>query len=75
MNEPRWTLTPGLHCIHVGHGLCPACLDDYLEDPDAWREYGQHTAGEAAWEALQAEIAAEVVDLTALDGLDDTVEF
>jgi hypothetical protein len=49
----------GLTCIHTDVGLCLRCREDYDEDAQAWIEFGHHAAGIAAWDALQAEIAAE----------------
>lgn len=70
--QTRWTTTPGLTCIHARAGLCPACLDDYLEDPTAWMEYGNHPQGIANWQEEERRIAEEMVDLTDLpDDLDD----
>jgi hypothetical protein len=70
----RWTVN-GPHCIHVAHGLCRNCLDEYLEDPQAWEEFGDHPQGIANWRALEDEIAREQVWLTDLPEQDDDVPF
>jgi hypothetical protein len=46
-------------CIHAASGLCPDCRDAYEEDPSGYLDYGDHPAGLARWQALQAEIAAD----------------
>ncbi len=56
-----------LTCIHQKIGLCPSCLDDFEEDESAWHEFGEHPAGLANWEALQAELAADAACAAAQD--------
>jgi len=57
-------------------GLCDQCEADFDTDPCAFAEYGPHPEGEANWQALLAEMAAddaaaeEVVKLTPAE-LDD----
>ena len=46
-------------CNHRIDGLCPACQADHDEDPSAWEEYGNHPQGQANWQALLDDIAAE----------------
>jgi hypothetical protein len=45
-------------CKHRQRGLCLDCYDDYLEDPEAWAEWGNHAEGEANMAGLQAELAS-----------------
>lgn len=50
----------GLTCIHMpepGEGLCPDCEEEYAEDPEAWHEFGSHSAGMARWAELEADLA------------------
>lgn len=65
----RWTTT--LTCLHASAGLCPACLDESLSDPDAWFEFGNHPAGLARWRRLEDEISQERVNLDDFPDLDD----
>ena len=51
-----------LTCIHFTDGLCPACQADYDDDPSAWLEYGEHTAGITRWQELQAEMKAALAE-------------
>jgi hypothetical protein len=46
-------------CIHREHGLCPACEADYLEDPSAWLEFGNHAEGLENWKRLQEEMVQD----------------
>jgi hypothetical protein len=54
LSEQRYSCS--VSCSHRAAGLCDACLRDYLEDPIAWLEYGDHPAGRANWERLRAEM-------------------
>jgi hypothetical protein len=46
-------------CIHTTEGLCPACEEEYLEDPGAWLEFGNHQEGIENWKRVQEEMAAD----------------
>lgn len=50
-----------LTCIHQQAegltGLCGPCVEAYDTDPVGYFQYGDHTEGIAAYEALQREIA------------------
>lgn len=46
-------------CIHTDGGLCDRCAAESSRDPDSWREFGRHKAGEERWRKLQAEIEAD----------------
>lgn len=52
-------------CIHrlaAGlTGLCRGCRDERDADHEAWREFGQHPAGEAAYRAMLEEFALDAV--------------
>ncbi len=53
----------GLTCNHRltrgQEGLCLVCRRLYAADPQAFREYGPHVAGEENWRKLLDEIAAD----------------
>lgn len=38
----HWALIP---CIHSGTTVCDVCWGEGIDDPQAWNEYGEHTAG------------------------------
>lgn len=46
-------------CIHSAAGLCRRCRELYEEDPEAWIEYGNHSAGIRRRQEMQEEIDAE----------------
>lgn len=48
-------MTPCIHATDTAP-LCPECLADATEDPLAWEEYGNHTAGLERWRELQREM-------------------
>jgi hypothetical protein len=48
-------------CVHAtGHArLCESCTDDWLTDPTAYEELGEHPEGQRRWRELQARLAAD----------------
>ncbi len=51
----------GLTCNHMPDGrdgLCPDCEADYLEDAEAWHEFGPHPEGNRRWQAEVEAMAA-----------------
>jgi len=32
-------------CIHAQSGLCEKCMENFLEDPSSWIEFGDHPEG------------------------------
>jgi hypothetical protein len=64
-----------LTCIHATTGLCPQCQEEYNEDPLAFLEFGQHTAGIANWAALQAEMLAEREEELPASEVDESIPF
>lgn len=56
-------------------GLCRTCQEEYDYDPQAWIDYGHHPQGEANWQALQDEIAADAANRPAPSEPDPDIPF
>ncbi len=72
-DSPDLEGVPG--CVH-GTGdegdLCDNCLAEYLEDPEAWHEFGEHPQGRENWRDLQADMDAYAAERDGMPIVDAT---
>ena len=67
-------MIPPICCIHAttNQRLCPKCEAEYLYDPIAWLEYGDHPAGLEAQQRLRDEHAAMAAEVATRVPVDDS---
>lgn len=60
--------TTTLTCVHCRAGLCEACLREYLDDPQAFWDYGHHPEGLARWRRLEEELRRDAAPPPSVPG-------